>query len=137
MALHGKKTLTAIQNGIDSLTDFKAGNVSGKLYKHWDRVPVGRMEHSETYRLQRQDYTAAKLAGREAVYVVFSYGTPIAWTFDTSEAGFYQAAQWREWVQPDVKYSVTTTNHQSRVAVAIANPGFYAYDANGRRAIWQ
>jgi hypothetical protein len=99
--------------------------VRGELYSHWNRVPVGRMDRGLTYTLQRQDPIAASIKGRESVYVVFSYGTPIAWTFDTSEAGFRQAARWRQWHQPDVRYSVTTTGHQRRVAVAIANSGFY------------
>lgn len=45
----------------------------------------------------------------QAVYVVYSYGTPIAWV-DTSG----------RWTQPDVHYSVTTTRHQSKIATAIS-----------------
>jgi len=43
-----------------------------------------------------------------AAYVVFSFGTPIAWRLVNG---------W--WVRPLVKYSVTTTRHQSTVDTAI------------------
>lgn len=42
-------------------------------------------------------------------YVVYSYNTPIAWW--TPETG---------WVIPDVKYSPTTSRHQSIVRLAVA-----------------
>jgi hypothetical protein len=41
-------------------------------------------------------------------YVVYSYGTPIAW-HDVN----------RGWVMPAVKYSVTTSKAQSRIAPAV------------------
>lgn len=40
-------------------------------------------------------------------YVVYSYNTPIAWH---SASG---------WIVPDVKYSVTTSRHQSKIEVAV------------------
>jgi hypothetical protein len=45
---------------------------------------------------------------REAVYVVYSYGTPIAW--ETRGGG---------WVLNRTKYSVTTSGHQSKIFDAI------------------
>lgn len=53
-------------------------------------------------------YTRALLADR-ASYIVWSYDTPIAW---------YGA---RGWVVPAVKYSRTTTRHQSAVEHALRN----------------
>ncbi len=44
----------------------------------------------------------------KAHYVVYSYRTPIAWY--VPNVG---------WVMPDVKYSVTTSRHQSKVRTAI------------------
>lgn len=41
-------------------------------------------------------------------YIVYSYATPIAWVVNG------------EWVQPEVKYSATTTKHQGRIAVAVS-----------------
>ncbi len=49
------------------------------------------------------------------VFVVWSYDTPIGWVWADGV-----------WHVPDVKYSVTTTNHQNVLRVAVANPGFYA-----------
>lgn len=46
---------------------------------------------------------------RKADYVVYSYGTPIAWH---NEDG---------WHMPDVKYSVTTSRHQSRIRTALSD----------------
>lgn len=42
-------------------------------------------------------------------YVVYSYGTPIAWHDDALN----------EWVIPDVKYSSTTSRHQNVVKGAV------------------
>lgn len=47
------------------------------------------------------------------LYVVSSYATPIAWAVRFGADGV-------EWIQPPVKYSVTTTRHQSVVSSAIA-----------------
>lgn len=51
---------------------------------------------------------------RGQVFVVWSYDTPIGWRDHMG------------WRVPDVKYSVTTTNHQNVLSVAFANRGFYA-----------
>lgn len=40
-------------------------------------------------------------------YVIFSYGTPIAWHLTDGT-----------WVKPNVKYSPTTSKHQSRIPKA-------------------
>lgn len=57
------------------------------------------------------EYRAAfQAAATLGTYVVWSYRTPIAW-FDHIR---------QTWVTPDVRYSVTTTNHQSIVRQAIA-----------------
>lgn len=63
----------------------------------------GRTPHAETFtaweagRLPREHVDSF----RSSTYAVFSYATPIAWV-----AG-------GEWVIPDVRYSVTTSRHQS------------------------
>lgn len=43
-----------------------------------------------------------------ADYVVYSYLTPIAWHMPNGQ-----------WVMPDVRYSVTTSKHQSKIRTAI------------------
>jgi hypothetical protein len=47
-------------------------------------------------------------SARAADYVVYSYATPIAW----HAAG--------EWVMPEVRYSVTTSKQQGRIATALS-----------------
>lgn len=71
---------------------------------------VGRLpaEYVEIFR-------AAQDAGR-LVYVVYSYATPIAWVEETMTDG-------ERWIIPEVKYSVTTTNHQGLARVAAARSG--------------
>lgn len=44
-----------------------------------------------------------------AAYAVFSYATPVAWKRDDGT-----------WVQPRVRYSLTTTRQQGTVATAIS-----------------
>lgn len=51
-----------------------------------------------------------KAASPTIDYTIYSYATPIAWRDNG------------EWIIPDVKYSVTTSRHQSQVRVAAANP---------------
>lgn len=46
---------------------------------------------------------------KRADYVVYSYSTPIAWHVPGEG-----------WVVPDEKYSVTTTIHQNKIRVAVA-----------------
>lgn len=47
-------------------------------------------------------------ASNEAVYVVYSYVTPIAW--ENADGS---------WTTPVVKYSVTTSRHQSKIFTAV------------------
>lgn len=47
-------------------------------------------------------------SAQSADYVVYSYRTPIAW--HVPDTG---------WVMPDVRYSVTTSRHQSKIATCL------------------
>jgi len=51
-------------------------------------------------------------SAHSAIYVVYSYRTPIAWLTPGGD-----------WVMPDTRYSVTTTRHQSKIATAISQLG--------------
>lgn len=51
----------------------------------------------------------------QADYVVYSYGTPIAWHL----RGDYAAEAGYTWIVPDVKYSVTTTAHQNKIRTCL------------------
>jgi hypothetical protein len=100
MALHGRNTLKALQHGVDTLTPFTAGNVKGVV----GDTDTGQMpdEIAQYYRVSAREGAIA--------YTVLSYATPIAWRLIDGR-----------WVQPVVRYSVTTTGHQSRVAAAIGS----------------
>ncbi|QIN94562.1 hypothetical protein PP460_gp014 [Streptomyces phage Muntaha] len=69
---------------------------------------VERPEYVTLGQLPREWHTSALAA----VYVVYSYRTPIAWLTRTGV-----------WVMPDTRYSVTTSRHQGRIATAISQLG--------------
>lgn len=70
---------------------------------HWTPM-TGRLPREWRERLTA-DIEAA--LGRGGVYIVWSYGTPIAWVVGDVVT------------IPDVKYSVTTSKHQSTVRFAL------------------
>jgi len=111
MALKSKGK-RAIQAAVDSFTPFRHETLRGEWVRdvhlcQWGILPAKLLA-----------VLADEIEAKGSVFVIFSYSTPIAW----------RAAQplIREWFVPDVKYSVTTSNHQSVVRVAADNPGFYA-----------
>jgi hypothetical protein len=85
----------AMANGDDFATSgaLRGEQITGAL-TNWD---MGR--------LPAEFYSRAMFAE----YVVWSYSTPIACRQDG------------EWIVPEVKYSPTTTRHQSRIRAAIAS----------------
>jgi hypothetical protein len=87
---------------IATRDEFKASALSGNFK---DYTP------SEG-RLNREEYALLESAMNESriAYVVFSYGTPIAW--HTDARGWYVVAQ---------KFSVTTSKHQNLTRNAIAD----------------
>lgn len=104
MAIRGPGKRT-ISRGMKNRENFRHGNVSGKWFDKLSDVPTGKLPIDTT----SDDH-------RGEVFVIFSYRTPIAWTF--AHAG-------TEWTIPDVRYTVTTTNHQNVVRVCANHPGFY------------
>ena len=82
----------AIRQGEDFTT---SGALKGEACPAF--ISTGRMPDSD----------AAKLRAAKIDYVVYSYGTPIA----------YRANG--EWVTPDAKYSVTTSKHQTSIRYAL------------------
>jgi len=93
MAIHARNAGN-IADAVAGHARFTCGNVSGQWYDTWRDVPRGQF--NGTY-----DSVGA-------VYVVFSYRTPIA---------MYSPVN--GWTVPDARYSATTTNHQSVVATGI------------------
>lgn len=97
---------TKVQSGVDNLRPFNIGNLSGS----WSNSPnMGQLPKEYVDMLKA-------LAQTDDVYVIYSYRTPIAW----------RARNSKTWTIPNVKYSVTTTNHQNVVKVAVENPNFYS-----------
>lgn len=93
-----KDATSYIQNRIN----FKASNFAGYNYSlattDYSGIPTGRL-NSDLVALLYKD---------EPLYIIYSYGTPIAWY------GRYG------WHAPAVRYSSTTSRHQSIVLGAIA-----------------
>jgi len=85
---------TAIQLGVSNRKDFGSGNVSGTTYSSWHQVHKGR--------LQKDDYVAPN--ENERVYVIASYGTPIAWYTETGG-----------WFKVQRRFSHSTTIHQNLI----------------------
>jgi len=101
MAL-GQQSLKLVQKGIDSLTEFNVGSLTGKPRARGEKVDLGRMPKKEAHAIDK------------AVYVIRSYATPIAWALSKDT-----------WIIPTTKFSTTTAQHQSLVKTAVDNPGFY------------
>jgi len=96
-AIANHKATEYIHNRIN----FKASNLYGynlPLSKDCFQIATGRL-NSDLVALLHKD---------EPLYIVYSYGTPIAWY------GRYG------WHTPAVRYSSTTSRHQSIVRKAIA-----------------
>lgn len=97
---------TAIANAIRTLEPFRHGNLSGgapgSLYD------TGRLPSGSGY--------GTAVARGHVLYVIRSYGTPIAWLE-------WRSGNRRIWVMPDIKYSVTTTNHQNVVRAELMRAG--------------
>lgn len=76
---------------------FRASSMRAGIRTWLDHVPPGRLPR-EHYERLRED-----LNTHRQLYVVFSYGTPIAWALPLDDS---------PGVVPDVKYSTTTSKHQ-------------------------
>lgn len=91
MALHGK-TPGKVCDAVRELKPFRIGNVRGSFELH----STGRLPEEYAYELSQQAW------GGRVKYVLYSYSTPMAWLLDGEG-----------WVRPLIKYSVTTSGHQS------------------------
>ena len=83
--------------------EFTASALSGNSVKEYT-PNAGRLDREEYAKL------IEATSRPEWVYVVYSYGTPIAW--HTDARGWYVVAQ---------KFSVTTSKHQNLVRRAVAD----------------
>ena len=87
---------------IATRQEFKASALSGAFK---DYTPSEGRLNREEYEILESAMNESKIA-----FVVFSYGTPIAW--HTDARGWYIVAQ---------KFSVTTSKHQNLTRRAIAD----------------
>ncbi len=102
-------------SGAACLLNFRHDNLHGERVAKGNGVCMGRLPENwrAVLRLDNE---------RDALYVVYSYGTPIAWRAIVNDR---DAPEHDKWTIPDVKYSATTTNHQNVVTVEIHNPGHF------------
>lgn len=123
MALRGAGK-QAISNGMGELVKFTQGNVSGAPVHDYSTPSMGRLPNFLV------DQLRAGIASGSVDYIVWSYWTPIAWHHQAThdEPG--------RWFVPDVKYSVTTTQHQNVVRVEADHPGHYQDAARPRRTYY-
>lgn len=85
--------------GVEKRQPFTQASVTGRDFANWDEVGKGKLLMSAV-----KDYRTIP-HGDAAVYVIFSYNTPIAWCVFNGDD--------MEWTVPNVHYSVTTKMHQS------------------------
>ena len=88
----------ALRNGEDFTT---SGALKGEANPQW--IGSGRMTVADANVMD----TTRDEHGID--YVVYSYGTPIA----------YRAELSGQWIVPDVKHSVTTSKHQGTIRYAL------------------
>lgn len=94
-----------IVSAIRDRAPFRAANLRGELAQGLGLPSSpGRLE-GKTLDLWRDDWSVTD-------YVVWSYGTPIAWH-----------ASGGAWVVPDDRYSATTSRHQRFVHLAVMEGG--------------
>ena len=85
----------ASRNLIANRVEFQGSNLRGS----WDLWPSRGVLPSHYVDILRED---ADNSDGDGLYVIYSYSTPIAWWTES-----------RGWTVPPVKYSRTTTRHQS------------------------
>lgn len=88
-----------VKRALRNLTDFEHATMSARTV-HF-AASGGRLPS------EYRDALESALRDNPSVYVVYSYGTPIAWTTLGKMTGRYVT------VIPPVKYSATTSKHQT------------------------
>lgn len=116
-----------IPGRIHALQPFlSAGKING-----WLRVWEGRSGSADSFGHLPPKYHAS---AREAVYTVYSYGTPIGWVTEDEEA-----QEGLRYHVPDIGYSSTTGQQQYAVLEAWAEPlkrqGEYRRHSGRRREL--
>lgn len=113
-----RKNRDQIVDMIGDLRAFKINTMKAAWFPSSQAVPPGMLSagHLEALRCAG--------GGNKPIYVVFSYGTPIAWRCAGDQGDD------SGWCAPTVHYSVTTTKHQD-----LAAQGMRRWDSKLRRAL--
>lgn len=93
--------LTNTKNAIRAFKPFKSSGALSANTVTDTYGPTGELARTDAW----EQYNA-----EQPTYVVYSYRTPIAWYSEK-----------HGWTVPEVKYSQTTTRHQSVVRAALGN----------------
>lgn len=102
------ETRGALYRAIMAGAEFDSGALRGRVRRQFTPTQVGRLATE----------WALVLGQDEPDYVLYSYNTPIAWHVpdDGDDGG-------ERWVVPEVKYSTTTSRHQTIVRTALVFNG--------------
>jgi hypothetical protein len=106
MGIYSKLSKKKIEDGVTAGKDFKLSSMRGE--SGWNSALGYLPENWQVvYKANREDKE------NPITFTIFSYGTPIAWRLEDGT-----------WIVPPVKYSVTTTGHQSAVTYALSSNGW-------------
>lgn len=95
------KTLATKCGGYQVKNEIAELSNTGQAWKNSTKSFRGETGHASNWTGFGSLPTEFHESAGSATYTIYSYATPIAWL--TSEG---------EWVQPAVRYSLTTSNHQ-------------------------
>ena len=108
---YGRKGYTGRKEIYEAIlhgTEFDAGHMHGRTRpfetSQYDDLGVLPKEYRD------------KMVQDQPTYVVFSYLTPIAWYYVSTDDGEEGQGKWRI---PDTRYSQTTSRHQGMVRTAL------------------
>jgi|SRR5262245_51175948 len=94
---------TKVKKAVNNRASFTQGNMSGRWVDDVDDTCWGQLPQEHKDQLKADLIVCPR-------YVVFSYQTPIGWAESMTDKN--------KWTIPNVRYSVTTTQHQSVLAFA-------------------
>lgn len=96
----------------ETIFDLEPFRTYGSL-KATRREPDWRLTGWDLGRLPVEFYESVNRAS----YIVWSYGTPIAWWVPGSVD--------HGWIMPDVRYSTSTSAHQNKIRTCFHESGYY------------
>lgn len=107
MPIYGALSKKKINDGVIASKDFKLSSMRGITDRRNTDFGILPDNWVTVYKNERDN------PDQGIVYTIFSYATPIAWRLTDGT-----------WIVPPVRYSVTTTGHQSAVRYALSRNGW-------------